>query len=123
MTRNFAAVAADTVNDPDQTVTCSFFDLTNGGESLAVVPLGTTLGVSPTTYAAGTELLVVATRTSAIEPSFETVREKVTLGSGKLVVPLNIVIAVAGNNVNQGNALDNNNQGIPENNDPLALGR
>ena len=98
MTRDLQTIVA-AANDPDQTVTCSFFDLSNGGESLAVVKLGETIGVSPTNYKAGTELLVVVTRTSAIAPTYETVRERVIMGEGNLVVPLNIAVSNAGENV------------------------
>ena len=51
-------------DDPDQTITCTFLDLDNSSEDYAIVKLGQRLGLSPRLYKSGSQILVVASRTS-----------------------------------------------------------
>ena len=94
-------------DDPDQTVTCTFLDMTNSLEDYALVTLGQRIATSPRLYAAGTQILVVASRTSGNGNELEVERKIVTLGSGGLTVHLNI-ISTAALGMNNNNALDNN---------------
>ena len=64
----------------------------------------------------------MVTRTSAIEPTYETVRERVIMGEGNLVVPLNIAVSTAGENV-LNNVVDPLAPDIQDPGNPFAPGR
>ena len=84
--------SATRADDPNPTVTCYFFDLTNDeGKTAAIVdvPIGTTLGVSPVTYPVGSLIRVEAVWTSEKEP-YNTKVEQQQIVAHNMIVPLNI---------------------------------
>ena len=84
-------------NLPDQTVLCQFLDITNNYEDFALVTLGQTFGTSPRTYAKGTEVVVVASRTSGTSKNREVLRQVVTVGTSDVCVDLNLITTEASN--------------------------
>ena len=83
---------ASASDDPNPSATCYFYDLTNDdGKTAAIVdvPIGTTMGVSPVTYPAGTLIRVEAVYTSDKEP-YNAKVEHQQFVTTDLVVPLNI---------------------------------
>ena len=84
--------SATRADDPNPTVTCYFYDLTNDeGKTAAIVdvPIGTTLGVSPVTYPVGSLIRVEAVWTSQKEP-YNTKVEQQQFVAHNMIVPLNI---------------------------------
>ena len=82
---------ASASDDPNPTATCYFYDLTNDdGKTAAIVdvPIGTTMGVSPVKYPAGTLIRVEAVYTSDKTP-FNAKVEHQQFVTTDLVVPLN----------------------------------
>ena len=96
---------------PDQTVLCQFLDITNNYEDYAIVTLGQTFATSPRLYAKGSEVVVVASRTSGTSKNAQVLRQVVTVGTSDVTANLNLITTEFSADMPGGAGIKSGNQG------------